>query len=109
MKTLLLLRHAKSAWNQLGLQDFDRPLATRGIKDLPVMSRVIEALESPPKRVYTSSAERALQTAQGVVQKMTTQPPIEECPKLYLAEIPKILELTKNGWENFLRKSKSVI
>ena len=96
MKTLLLLRHAKSAWNQPGLSDFERPLAPRGIKTLPAMSRVLDALESTPRRVYSSTAERALQTARGVVQKMRTQPPIEERSNLYLAEVPVFLELTQS-------------
>jgi phosphohistidine phosphatase len=38
MKTLLLIRHAKSSWNEPGLSDFERPLNDRGKKDAPEMA-----------------------------------------------------------------------
>ena len=86
MKTLLLLRHGKSAWDDAGLDDFDRPLAPRGIKALPVMANVLDALPEVPGRIYASPARRALETARGVARKMKNPPPIEEHPPLYLAE-----------------------
>jgi len=42
MKTLLLIRHAKSSWDQPGLSDFDRPLNERGKKDAPVMAKRVK-------------------------------------------------------------------
>lgn len=43
MKTLTLLRHAKSSWRNTGLADRDRPLNKRGEKDAPDMGRRIGA------------------------------------------------------------------
>ena len=96
MKTLLLLRHGKSDWDDAGLDDFDRPLAPRGIKALPVMARVLDALPEVPGRIYASPARRALETARGVARKMKNPSPIEEHPPLYLAEIPVFMELTRS-------------
>ena len=39
MKQLLIIRHAKSSWDLSGLNDFDRPLNDRGIKDAPTMAK----------------------------------------------------------------------
>ncbi|HAH52111.1 MAG TPA: histidine phosphatase family protein, partial [Balneola sp.] len=41
MKQILLLRHAKSSWDHPGLDDFDRPLAKRGLKDAPRMGKFL--------------------------------------------------------------------
>ena len=96
MKTLLLLRHGKSTWGDAWLDDFDRPLAPRGIKALLVMACVLDALPEVPGRIYVSPARRALETARGVARKMKKPPPIEEHPSLYLAEIPVFMELTQS-------------
>ncbi len=42
MRTLLLLRHAKSSWDDPGLEDFDRPLAPRGEKAAPLMASYLK-------------------------------------------------------------------
>jgi len=63
MKTLYLLRHAKSSWSNSLLSDKDRPLNARGLRDAPDMgSRFGERGESLD-RVMTSPAQRALSTA----------------------------------------------
>ena len=41
MLTLILLRHAKSSWSNPGLADVDRPLATRGLNDAPLMGKAM--------------------------------------------------------------------
>jgi phosphohistidine phosphatase len=62
MKTLTLLRHAKSSWKAANLEDFDRPLNKRGLADAPVMGNRFAARGQIPDRVITSPAARAQET-----------------------------------------------
>lgn len=63
MKTLYIVRHAKSSWEYDGIADIDRPLKKRGIKDAHLLSNhLVETLKKPDVFV-TSSANRALHTA----------------------------------------------
>ncbi|MDX1586508.1 MAG: histidine phosphatase family protein [Balneolaceae bacterium] len=62
MKHILLLRHAKSSWDDSSLDDFDRPLAKRGKKDAPRMGAFIKKSGYLPDKVYSSTAKRARQT-----------------------------------------------
>ncbi len=62
MKTLILVRHGKSSW-ELPVDDVDRPLNTRGIKDAHAISKAYAAIQKKPQKIYTSIANRALHTA----------------------------------------------
>ena len=62
MKTLLLMRHAKSSWDNPGLRDFDRPLNERGLKAAPLMGRYLRAQGIAPDLIVSSPAQRAQQT-----------------------------------------------
>ena len=42
MKTLYIIRHAKSDWAEAGLHDIERPLASRGLRDAPIMAGVLK-------------------------------------------------------------------
>jgi phosphohistidine phosphatase len=68
MKTILLLRHAKSDWGNPGLADFDRPLAKRGRKDAPRMGEVLALFDCVPDRILASPALRAKQTTEMVAE-----------------------------------------
>ncbi len=63
MKTLLLVRHAKSDWDASGLPDFDRPLNERGKKDAPVMAARLQEKKIPLDGFIASPAKRAAKTA----------------------------------------------
>lgn len=63
MKTLLLMRHAKSSWAEAGQPDFARPLNERGQGAAPVMGRFLRRQGLKPDTVVSSPAERARQTA----------------------------------------------
>lgn len=63
MKTLLLLRHAKSSWKFRELADHDRPLNRRGRRDAPRMGELLRERGLIPDRVLSSTAVRALTTA----------------------------------------------
>lgn len=64
MKTLLILRHAKSSWSNMRLSDHDRPLNDRGRRDAPRMGQLLLDEDLVPDLIITSSAERALTTAE---------------------------------------------
>lgn len=74
MKTILLLRHAKSDWGDPGLADFDRPLAKRGLKDAPLMGEALALFDCVPDTIVSSPAQRARQTAE-LVAKACGYPP----------------------------------
>jgi phosphohistidine phosphatase len=63
MKTLYIVRHAKSSWEYEGIEDIDRPLKKRGIKDAHLMSNFLATQVSKPDVFVSSSANRALHTA----------------------------------------------
>jgi phosphohistidine phosphatase len=62
MKTLYLVRHAKSSWDNPALADFDRPLNKRGQRDAPNMAKRLKEKKVLPDRLLSSPANRALTT-----------------------------------------------
>ena len=64
MKTVLLIRHAKSSWGDLSLPDFERPLNDRGKSDAPKMAKRIHNKEVPIDTFISSPAKRAKKTAE---------------------------------------------
>lgn len=69
-RTLLLLRHAKSAWDTDAPSDFERPLAKRGKKDAPRIGRFLRMEGLVPDLVFSSSARRARKTASKVAREL---------------------------------------
>lgn len=63
MKTLFVLRHAKSSWDFPELSDFQRPLNERGEKAAPFMGKLMKKKNLVPDLIVSSPAERAKQTA----------------------------------------------
>jgi phosphohistidine phosphatase len=63
MKTLFLMRHAKSSWKDPTLADHDRPLNKRGQRDAPRMGKRLAARQVQPGILVTSPAVRARKTA----------------------------------------------
>ncbi|HWJ27799.1 MAG TPA: histidine phosphatase family protein [Flavisolibacter sp.] len=63
MKNLILVRHAKSSWDQLGTDDFDRPLNERGKKDAPEMAARLKEKGLKIDLLLSSPAKRASKTA----------------------------------------------
>ena len=83
MKTILLLRHAKSDWGDPELTDFDRPLAKRGQKDAPLMGEVVKQLEHVPDLILSSPALRAQETAELVAEACGYKKSIEWVETFY--------------------------
>ena len=64
MKTLLIVRHAKSSWDSADISDIDRPLNERGKRDAPVMAQRLIKAGLHPQRFVSSPAKRARHTAE---------------------------------------------
>jgi phosphohistidine phosphatase len=92
MKRLILMRHAKSSWDDEGLADHERPLSPRGERDAPRMAERLAQRGERPSLYLSSSATRALRTAELVAAVL--EPPPEALrvePALYLAAPAAIL------------------
>lgn len=63
-KTILIMRHAKSSWEDSSLKDFDRPLNKRGRRDAPAMGRYLAGLDLIPDNIVCSPAKRAKETVE---------------------------------------------
>jgi len=85
MKTLLILRHAKSSWEDAGVKDHDRALNPRGVHSAPRMGRLMVAEDLVPEMIISSSATRAYSTAELVAGVLPADPEIETTRELYLA------------------------
>ena len=70
MKTLLLVRHAKSSWNDSSLPDFERPLNERGRHDAPEMAKRIKNKSIDIDLFVSSPAKRAKKTAELFMEKL---------------------------------------
>ncbi len=90
MRQLLLLRHAKSSWDDPQLPDHARPLNARGRQAAVAMGRAIRELALAPDVVLVSSARRTLQTLEAIGPWDET-PLIEPMDALYLATAPGLL------------------
>jgi len=85
MKTLLVLRHAKSSWDDPALPDHDRPLNKRGKRDAPRMGALLEEQRLVPDLVLCSTAARALATAREVIEACGYDGEVRLSRELYLA------------------------
>ena len=70
MKTLYIVRHAKSSWSQSGLSDFERPLNDRGNRDKKTMGKRLADQHVEIDLIISSSAKRTTQTTYGLVKEM---------------------------------------
>lgn len=68
MKTLIIIRHAKSSWADIGEKDFDRPLNERGKKDAPEMAEKLLALNVKIDAFVSSPAKRARKTCKAFME-----------------------------------------
>ena len=97
MKTLYLLRHAKSSWNFDELSDQERPLNDRGRDDAPHMGQALAKRRICPDLVVSSPAVRAMSTAVLVAREM--QYPHDKIvvePGIYGAEVDELLAIIRN-------------
>jgi len=91
MKTLMLLRHAKSSWKESEIDDHDRPLNKRGKKTAPLMGHFLSIADLVPDLILSSTAVRARETTEAVAKASSYKGPIELLDTLYLATAGKLL------------------
>lgn len=91
MRQLLLLRHAKSAWDDPALSDHARPLNARGRRAVSAMSGAMHGLGLRPELVLVSSSRRTLQTLEGL-GALDGPPRVEPMDDLYLAPWTRLLQ-----------------
>ena len=92
MKTIVIMRHAKSSWADVSLSDYDRPLNKRGKHDAPRMGRLIYQNDLIPQLIITSSAKRAKKTAQAAADSLGYDGQIEVTRELYHAGAASYIE-----------------
>lgn len=85
MKTLLILRHAKSSWKQPALDDHDRPLSPRGARDAPRMGALLRRRGLTPDLIVSSTAVRARTTAEWAADRSGCGGGVRLDRRLYLA------------------------
>ena len=93
MKTLLLLRHAKSSWKEHDLPDHDRPLNKRGQNDAPRMGKLLKDEDLIPDLIMSSTAVRAKKTAELVAKACRYKGGIVLNHSLYGAEPAAYLKI----------------
>jgi len=94
MRQLLLLRHAKSAWDNKALPDQDRPLSPRGRRAASLMRQAMRDLGLAPDLVLLSPSQRTRETLEAL-EPWDEAPLIEPVDRLYLATAPQLLEVLR--------------
>ena len=94
MKTLYLIRHAKSSWSDPTLRDFERPLNKRGKRDAPFMAEQLKRKGVVPDLIISSPAVRAKKTANQFAKTLGyPKKEIDFKPAIYDAEEDDLLAI----------------
>ena len=104
MKTLTLLRHAKSGWDDPSLSDFARPLTARGRSAARAMGREMRALGLGWDRIVASPAARVTETIEGLRESYGPLAPVYD-EAVYLAPLETLLDIvhaTDDGCQTLL-------
>ena len=95
MKTLFLLRHAKSSWDDPGCADFDRPLNNRGRKAAGAIGVYMKEKNLVPDLVLSSSSARTRETMERFVEGFEAAPEVKFLDDLYLASAGTIISFAR--------------
>ncbi len=106
MKTLTILRHAKSSWGDDSLVDHERPLNSRGRRDVPIMAARMAREGIRPSLILSSSAKRAWSTAKKVAKEISYPAEFLQRERdLYHAGVSRLIEVLAEqdvGFNNIL-------
>jgi phosphohistidine phosphatase len=98
MKTLFILRHAKSSWDHPQLSDFDRPLNKRGKRSAPFMSNLLKVGNEQIDLVMTSPAKRTMETCKSVIASLELKSAqVIEKKEIYEAGVTTLVELVQSA------------
>jgi phosphohistidine phosphatase len=95
-RVLILMRHAKSDWNDESLSDHDRPLNERGQRDAPRMAQWIAENDLIPDVILSSSSVRTRETVGLMTDEWSIEPTISLSETLYLATPEAILRTVRS-------------
>lgn len=102
MKSLYLIRHAKSDWSDESLSDFDRPLNKRGMKDAPLMGSLLAEKGIQPDLIISSPALRAKTTAFAIAKALSyPSESIRYEHDLYACDAQTILSVIRSVSDEF--------
>lgn len=102
MKTLYLIRHAKSSWDDSTQTDFERPLNERGIKDAPRVSNQLKNKNIIPDLIISSPATRAITTAEIFAGQLAyPELKIQTDERIYNASMKDLAEVVSDLDDNF--------
>lgn len=93
MKTLLLMRHGKSSWKDDNLSDHERPLKKRGRRDTKRIAEEIDKNDLYPHTILSSSAVRAKETAEILMDALDFENHIIFTDQLYMAEPEDFIDI----------------
>ena len=100
MKTIILVRHAKSSWDDFSLKDEDRPLTDRGKKNAPDMARRLLKKKIPIDAILSSPAKRAKSTAEYFAKEYDIpKKKIKLIDELYMASSDAFVKTIRNAPE----------
>ena len=93
MKRLFIIRHAKSDWTNLNLEDFDRPLNEKGKNNLNLIAKKLSKKNICPDLIISSPAFRARETAKVLAQTIGYSEEIMYNEYLYEASLKTVLDI----------------
>jgi phosphohistidine phosphatase len=96
LKKILIIRHCKSEWELTGLSDHDRPLNSRGKRDIPRIADRLSVLNPSLDKVYHSTARRASDTANGIFSHMGSIVPLVPRKDLYTFSSDEVVTFIHN-------------
>ena len=93
LRKIILLRHAKSSWEDPSLRDFDRPLSKRGMNDIKLMKVHMTSLVKEVDVIYSSPSLRTSQTIKQLAPKFCH---VKYLESLYLGDVSVVLSLLES-------------
>jgi len=100
MLNLYVMRHSKSSWNDHNISDFERPLSSKGRKDIKFIIKYLKKKKIKFDFAYVSSSKRTTQTFKLLKKKVIIKKEILS-KKLYLTDENKIFNIIKNTKKNY--------
>ena len=94
---LILMRHAKSSWDDASLRDHDRPLSKRGYRSCQLIGKTLRGAAILPEEAFISSALRCLETWQGLKSAAHLSIPHRVEPDLYHAGTARMFEILRSS------------
>ena len=93
MKKLVIIRHAKSDWDDSSLDDFDRHLNNQGLKDATLMGKLLKEKDLLPDFIISSPAKRAITTAEIIAKEVGYEKVITQNQYIYEAYVNTLQEI----------------